>query len=67
MMKVSVIIPHLNNFQLLNNCLQSIDAQTIGRNNFEIILVDDVSPDDSVKIVESFVSKVKENNTYSKN
>jgi glycosyltransferase involved in cell wall biosynthesis len=40
---VSVIIPHLNQPEELRCCLQSLSAQTIGRDAFEVIVVDNGS------------------------
>lgn len=43
--KVSVIIPCYNAENVLDNCLESLTAQTIGIENLEIILVNDASTD----------------------
>jgi glycosyltransferase involved in cell wall biosynthesis len=45
---ISVIIPHLNQPDGLEACLSSLDAQTVGRTLFEIIVIDNgsaVSPE----------------------
>lgn len=44
---VSVIIPVHNNFALTYNCLKSI-RQHMGKSSFEIILVDDLSSDETL-------------------
>ena len=50
-MKFSVLIAHYNNFEYFKQCYESLKNQTY--KNFEIILVDDCSTDDSFeKIVE---------------
>ncbi len=40
---ISVIIPHLNQLDELNFCLESLDKQTLGPNLFEVIVVDNGS------------------------
>ena len=52
---VSVIIPLYNAEKYLNDCLDSILAQTF--QDFEVIVVDDCSTDNSVAIVESYIEK----------
>ena len=49
---VSIIIPLYNVQKYINECIQSILAQTI--DNWELILVDDGSRDDTLKICKSF-------------
>ena len=41
--KISIIIPHYNNFQILLNCIESIYKSTF--KDFEIIVVDNGSSD----------------------
>lgn len=55
MKKVSVIIPVYNSAKHINECLTSVIKQTY--KNLEIILVDDKSTDDSVKIIKSYKDK----------
>lgn len=54
-MKISVIVPIYNVESYLEQCLQSIVAQTY--TDLEIILVNDGSTDQSVKICENFVQR----------
>lgn len=66
---VSIIIPHYNGKKLLHNCISSI-YQNINIDNFEIIVVDNASTDDSVKNIKDLFSDVvivsnKENIGYS--
>ena len=66
---VSIIIPHYNGKELLHNCINSI-YQNINIENFEIIVVDNGSKDDSVKNIKQLFSDViiisnKENIGYS--
>ena len=52
---VSVIIPMFNAAKYVGQCLESLLAQTF--QDFEVIIVDDCSTDDSVKVVESYAAK----------
>ena len=52
---VSVIIPLYNTEKYIGECLQSFLTQTF--KNFEVIVVDDCSTDNSAAIVESFIPK----------
>ena len=54
---VSVIIPMYNAEKYVGECLDSILAQTF--QNFEVIVVDDCSTDNSAAIVESYIPKFK--------
>ena len=54
-MKVSVILPVYNVEKYLNKCLDSLINQSL--DNFEIIVVNDGSPDNSQKIIDEYVSK----------
>lgn len=50
--KVSVIIPAYNNAEYLGETIQSVLAQTY--DNFELIVVNDASPDDTWAVVSQF-------------
>ena len=52
---ISVIIPMYNTEKYVGECLDSILAQTF--QDFEVIVVDDCSTDNSCKIVESYAEK----------
>lgn len=52
---ISVVVPIYNMEKLLPRCLDSILSQTY--ENLEIILVDDGSTDDSVKIIQQYVDQ----------
>lgn len=56
-MKFSIIVPVYNVEKYLDKCLKSISNQTY--NNFEVIIVNDGSPDDSQKIIDEYVKKDK--------
>lgn len=52
---VSILIPSFNHARYLGACLDSVLAQTF--ENWEVILVDDGSSDDSLAIAQSFASR----------
>ena len=52
MIKVSIIIPVYNTEKFLNRCVDSVINQKF--NNFEIILVNDGSKDNSLKICRDY-------------
>ena len=54
-MKISIIIPVYNSTLYLKQCVESILAQTY--HNFEILLVDDGSTDDSPMICDEYAKK----------
>ena len=52
---ISVVIPMYNAEKYISECLGSILAQTL--QNFEVILVNDCSTDNSRQIAESYIEK----------
>lgn len=52
---VSIITPSYNSSEFISQTITSVLNQTY--NNWELIIVDDVSTDNSIKIIESFVKK----------
>ena len=54
-MKVSVIVPVFNAEKFLNVCLESLLIQTL--QDFEVIVVDDCSTDNSAVVAENFLEK----------
>lgn len=54
--KIGIIIPNCNYSEWIDKCLTSILNQTY--KNYEVIFVDDVSTDDSVKIAKKYKSKM---------
>jgi glycosyltransferase involved in cell wall biosynthesis len=56
--KISVIIPAYNEEKLLARCLQSFKEQSYNKEYFEVIIVDNGSTDDTVKVAKSFEVKV---------
>ncbi len=59
--KISVIVPVYNAQDLLERCFDSIYHQTYGFENLEVIFIDDLSTDDSLKILCEFQKKHPEN------
>ena len=56
--KISVVIPAFNEEKLLPRCLQSLQNQTYPRENYEIIVVDNGSTDNTAKIGKKFGAAV---------
>ncbi len=52
---ISIIIPNYNNERYLSQCLENCINQTY--KNIEIIIVDDCSTDNSLKLIESYIQK----------
>jgi glycosyltransferase involved in cell wall biosynthesis len=50
MKKISIIIPMYNVEQYISKCISSIYNQDLDENDFEIVLVDDESPDNSLNV-----------------
>lgn len=55
MKKISVIVPVYNTEKYVEKCLESIKSQTM--QDFEIIIVNDGSKDNSINIIKSFADK----------
>jgi glycosyltransferase involved in cell wall biosynthesis len=53
-MKISIIVPVYNVEAYLGNCLKSLLEQDLPPTDYEIIMVDDGSPDGSAKIIERY-------------
>ncbi len=59
--KISVIIPCYNVQKYIMRCFDSIYSQTYGFENLEVILIDDLSTDNTWSILESLQRKYPEN------
>jgi len=55
MPKVSVIVPVYNVEQYIGRCIESIQKQTL--TDWELILIDDCSPDNSIDIIQEYANK----------
>ncbi|HMK47190.1 MAG TPA: glycosyltransferase [Methanocella sp.] len=56
-MDISVVIPAFNEEKYIERCLKSLDRQVYG-GNYEIIVADDSSSDNTVKIAEKYADRV---------
>ena len=54
MLKLSVIIPTVNRERLLKQTLDSIERQTLPKSDFEIIVVDNGSPDNTRQVCDEY-------------
>lgn len=54
-MKISVIVPIFKVEKFIERCAESLFNQTF--DDFEVIFVDDASPDSSIKVLESVIAK----------
>lgn len=57
MVRLSIIVPVYNVENYLSKCLDSLLEQDIPKNDYEIIIVNDGSTDNSLTIAESYVDK----------
>lgn len=58
-LKLSIIVPVYNVEKYIARCLHSLLNQDIPQNEYEIIVVDDGTPDDSARIAQSIADKNK--------
>jgi glycosyltransferase involved in cell wall biosynthesis len=56
-MKISVIIPTYNRAQILTRCLKAFEQQTMPLEDFEVIVVNDGSKDNTHKVLQRFKRK----------
>ncbi|TNJ46532.1 glycosyltransferase [Tamlana fucoidanivorans] len=54
-MKLSILIPMYNAEKYIGNCITSLINQDVPKDDYEILVLDDGSVDDSVKIVQEFI------------
>lgn len=54
-MKLSIILPVYNVARFISDCLDSLLCQDIAKEDYEIICVNDGSPDNSVEVIEGYV------------
>jgi glycosyltransferase involved in cell wall biosynthesis len=56
-MRFSIIIPTFNRSKKLRECLQALFAQTYDSSEYEILVIDDGSEDDTAEVVKKLVKK----------
>ncbi len=56
-MKISIVIPVYNSEDLISECLDSLVNQTMPKEDYEIICVDDKSTDSSLDILNHYKKK----------
>lgn len=61
-MKISVIVPTFNNEKILERSLVRLFNQTLPKEDFEIILINDCSTDETASVINKIVSDYKINN-----
>lgn len=66
MIKFSVIVPVYNTYDFLDKCLDSIVDQTVSREKYEIIIVNDGTPDNSEEIILKYKEKYPKTIKYIK-
>lgn len=59
MQQISVVVTNHNYGHLLGRCIRSLLNQSLDRQAFEIIIVDDASTDDSLNIITLFKDQLK--------
>ena len=61
MLHLSVIIPTYNRSDVLKKCLKALNAQTLPKTAFEVIVIDDGSTDTTEEIVKNAVNEMEIN------
>lgn len=56
--KLSILICTYNRCEILAECLESLTRQTASTNDFEVLVINNNSPDRTQQIAESFIGKV---------
>jgi len=56
-MKLSIILPVYNVEKFIPDCLDSLETQDLPKEEYEIICVDDGSPDNAVQVIEEYQKK----------
>lgn len=61
-LKISVIIPEYNGGNKIRKCLENLDKQTFEQ--FEVIIIDDCSPDSSVSIISEVIENLEHKDRF---
>ena len=64
---VSVVVPVYNQELFIGRCLRSLLDQTLDKESYEIVVVNDCSKDNTLPILEKFKNKIKLINNKKKN
>jgi glycosyltransferase involved in cell wall biosynthesis len=56
--KIAVLIPTYNRAKLLSYTLESLQKQIVEKNNFQVVIADDGSFDNTRDVVQAFESKI---------
>lgn len=62
--KISVVIATCNRVHLLKNCIRSLEQQSLDKDLFEVIVVNDGSTDSTKQLLEDFKKKTRINFNY---
>ena len=59
MIKISVIVPVYNQEKFLGRCIRSLLSQQYNKNNYEIIIVNDGSTDNTSKVINKYANQLE--------
>ena len=59
MIKISVIVPVYNQEKFLGRCIRSLLSQQYNKNNYEIIIVNDGSTDNTQKVINKYANQLE--------
>lgn len=59
MIKISVIVPVYNQEKFLGRCIRSLLSQQYNKNNYEIIIVNDGSTDNTQKVINKYADQLE--------
>ena len=65
MSKISIIIPIYNGEKFISKCLDSIFKSNYNLNLFDVIIINDGTPDNTLKVVEKYLSSFNNISVYS--
>ena len=56
---ISIIVPTYNRSDFITKCVRSLINQSIPKNNYEIIIVDDCSTDNTTEALKVYMDKIR--------